>query len=114
MQRQAGLGIVVDAAKRLAVLRARRGDALHRRLESRVIELRRDAHGDREVEMADPDAVDSLERGDRFDLVNCFRRLDLWEKDHVPVGGAERRRRRALMVAVVGDADATPRAPFGA
>ena len=48
--------------------------------------------------------------GDRLDLLDPFGRLDLGEEHHVPVGGAERGRRRALPVAIVGytECDSTP------
>ena len=44
-----------------------------------MIELRRNPHGDRKVEVADPYAVHAVERGDRLDVLDPFGRLDLGE-----------------------------------
>ena len=70
-----------------------------------MIELRWDAHGDGKVEMADPDAVHAIKRGDRLNALDSLRRLDFREEHDVTVGGAELGRRCAGDIAVVSNAD---------
>ena len=45
-----------------------------------MIEFGRDAHVDAQIEMADPDAVDTVERRDGLDILDAPSRFDLGEK----------------------------------
>ena len=52
-------------------------DALHRRLEARIVEGARDAEEVGQVEVADPEHVDALGRGDRLAVLEAVLGLDL-------------------------------------
>ena len=90
-----------QAPERLLPL-LRGGDRLvDRLLEVLVVELAGNAERDREVEMADPQAVDAVDGGDRIGVLDAVGRLDLAEERRALVGRGELVGDRARPIAVV-------------
>ena len=91
------LGVVVGAggdvrhqpSGRLAVLAAGLHHGVDRGEEILVLELAGDAQRRGQVEMADPEAVDAVERGDRVGVLDAGPGLDLGEEGGARVGGGE-------------------------
>ena len=69
-----------EAPKRLAVLVGRGADAGDRVGEGLRAEVARYAERNREIEMADPQAVDSRQSRDGVGILDALRRLDLAEE----------------------------------
>ena len=75
-----------------------------------MAEVAGDAERHRQVEMADPKAIDTVQRRDAVDVVDAFRRFDQAEEGRALVGGGEFVGDRARTIAVVRDLqrDAAP------
>ena len=78
-----------EAPERLAVLAGRLGDAGDRVGEDLVAELAGNAERHRQIEMADPKAIDAVDRRHRVGVLDALRRLDLAEQRGAAVGGRE-------------------------
>ena len=70
----------------LAVLVAGLCDPAHGGLEARVLEVKMDTQPGAQIRVAVGDHVDALDRGDRFDVLEAFERLDRRADDDVGVG----------------------------
>src|SRR5215468_8783751 len=73
-------------AERLVVGAAGGGDAGDRLLEGGILEITRPAERGGEVDMADPQPVDTRQRCDRLDILDPGPGLDLGEVADPPVG----------------------------
>ena len=99
----AQLDIRHEPAKRLIVLLRRRDRRLDRLLEFGMVELAGNAERDRQVEMADPQAIDAVDRRHLLGVLHAFGGFDLAEEGGAHIGGGEFVGDRARPVAVMGD-----------
>ena len=79
-----------------------------------MVELAGNAERHRKIEMADPQAVDAIDRGDGIGILGAFRRFDLAEQRGALVGGRELFRHRSRRGNCHAPrCSATPRLPIG-